>query len=359
MTADDEAVPARESFRERLRRRQEMFEIVDLDDRDLAERILDGDPRGDATVVYRDELVRRYRDPLLNRSRKACGRMAHRGATCRDRQCTHVLVSAMSAVAEELVGRTVHAVSVVGDWPQTIAAPAPAERKAPGYQLLRKWVPDSDTVPLPERLGKLLYKDGMDTDIRRRWNLDRGLPVRANVPDGVAADWEQRLDTLEQQDSTDPLIELIDRSKPGRNAESWAQYIYDDLCDLPSHDSIAGIDSARLARRVFSDLDDIERDELVASGRAQRLFDQILECFAAAAEDEGSSFVTDHFDAAMAMTRLGLDDRPDYQAERDEYRALQHAETTDALSAAADLDADGWTRFDIDADPDEEDPTND
>lgn len=146
-------------------------------------------------------------------------------------------------------------------------------------------------------------RPGIDTDVRRRWNSDRGLPARVNLPEGFVDEFDRLLAEMEKLPDAQPLFELVDASKPGRSATTWAQYLYDDLCDQPSDPTLTGVDVRRLARRVFAE-DRV--DELVSTGEAERVFQFIQGLIELAADNINSDFATKYFGAAIGQTRLGV-----------------------------------------------------
>jgi hypothetical protein len=199
----------------------------------------------------------------------------------------------MSMLASRLVGRPL---AFLANDVHTIPTDRKARTETP-QSTIGTWIglrSKADKADL--RLGAVLRKDlnrqGRDSDVRRQWNKDRGLRVRANLPKDEKARIESELESA--IDERDARIDgLIAESNPGRDMQAWCDRLYDDACDIPSAD-VDRIDIDRVLRAVG--WEDLVYDRSLVVYVLEMIEDLLISV-------NGGRFYDDHFGAAYAATR--------------------------------------------------------
>jgi hypothetical protein len=154
------------------------------------------------------------------------------------------------------------------------------------------------------------WRQGLDTEVRRRWNADRGLLQRIRVPKAVQCEADAVLTRLAEHlaaegHAADDVLAHLDATT------LWAQALYDDACDWGYEGE--PILHGRVARHVVRalsrrrSLDDGDADRLLreVAALADRV-DGVLELASERAEAgkaEDERFHHRYFGRARALTR--------------------------------------------------------
>lgn len=299
--------------------------LRELSDETLAEQILTAGATSPDVVSHRDELLRRHRHMIVRRAQRACSRLAHAGWCCPGRGCDEALPSGVGAIGEQLAGRRVLATIGARGSLEVAALLADGRRRPPGLSVLRGWINEirladgspnangavSSVPSLARYFGGSLVRAGIDTDVRRRWNTDRGLLQRLQPSARFCEAWfhhlaelDGRADAGDDPTAAAAVLDLLDNSKLGRNPRAWVGALYDDACDVPSHDVTRGHDIQRLCRRIFP-------NRIVEYQQGEQLVSVVVALIALADESAGSELGT-QIERAIDLTRRGgevFDDR--------------------------------------------------
>ncbi len=194
-----------------------------LSDEELACALSDPDLEHDA----RNEALRRFQ-PLADRlAQRYCSKLYHRGAKCRGAyQCDGPVGVAKAVVLERIVGR-------------------PAEGRRRGVKgQLERW-PDRRKSELDVQPFILANCGGWESDARRQWNRERGLPARARLTRAERPAAEAAY--AEYLDSPPALaVRAAGAALPGLISE-WVDALYNDACDTGLSERI---DIERVGRAV-------------------------------------------------------------------------------------------------------------
>lgn len=303
------------SFHERRLRQEALARLRDADPEELADVVLSRDhPDHDLAC---DVLLERFRPVMAKVARRICQQLGHYGGSCPGYRCEHAFASAMSEFATRLTGDR-YSFAAVGSRATSEFfrnANDRARRTASPTSVVSRWRANhgaNSSKALGTVVTAELRAPGRATDVRRRWNVERGLLSRANVPAKHKASAQVQLAERSRQENDPEIWELIAMSSPVHDVQKWADRLYDDACDN-APPGVADHDDHRVARSVGWELVDDETTH--AMRRAITLVIEVLWKI-----DDGN-FWQRHMGAAYHQTRGGVrqyDD--DYQSEFDTKR---------------------------------------
>lgn len=251
MPSDSLPISRRSSLRERIRRQHEVAALLGIDDEDLATLIVTVD---DPLHVAACEAIRqRSYSLLLKNARRICGHLGHSGRRCGGPGCDQAFNAAMGELATRIIGAKVSYAFVPGATFEECFYVNSADRRPRTTRpasATSRWLERPLARPglsLSAAIGSELKAQGRFSDVRRRWNTDRGLKARINLPSPVAQNLRAALDR--KLGVVGPEVRaVLESAVPKNNVVSWAERIYDDACD--TSELTVGPDVLRIARAV-------------------------------------------------------------------------------------------------------------
>jgi len=302
------------SFREHLLRQEALARLGDADPEELADVVVSRDHPDHELAC--EVLLERFRPVMAKVAHRICQQLGHYGGRCPGSRCEHAFASAMSEFATRLTGDR-YSFAAIGSHATSDFfrnANDRARRTASPTSVVSRWRAKHGADPskvLGTAVTTELRATGRATDVRRRWNVDRGLLSRANVPAKHKAEAQKQL--TDRSREHDPEIrKLIATSSPVHDVQKWANRLYDDACDN-APPGVTDHDDHRVARSVGWELVDDETTH--AMRQAITLVIEILSKI-----DDGN-FWQRHMGAAYHQTRVGVREYDDnYQSEFDTKR---------------------------------------
>jgi hypothetical protein len=319
----DTSMPSR-TFRSlaRLARQRGEDEMRDLDDESLARCALASEPAATDEVRWLAclELLRRCELQMVRHASQQCRRIGNRNFECFGLRCPclpgchGVLEAALADFATRLTGDDYLVDPLAPRRGQPLFIQAPPRRgrqRSSSNNTLTRWC----ERPLNKRnLGLVPFLVGelglnATTDVRRRWNANRGLRVRPNVPSAVldqaVQGWQAQAQLGEQLatfGATGAALARQAATNPAGAVKKLINMLYDDACEASNHrESVIDVD--RLARYLGAPTNDtagpVDGDAPLPHdlGAFLDTFDALI---SEASQAASSSFYADHFDTARA-----------------------------------------------------------
>lgn len=289
------------SLSERITQQEAVASLLSLADEDLARMVVTPtDRRHTAACVA---VRQRSHSLLLKNAKRICGHLGHSGRRCLGPGCDQAFNAAMGELATRITGIKVSYAHIPGATFEECFYVNSADRKPrtsrPSSATLR-WmgrVQNHRELSLAAAIGSELKTQGRFSDVRRRWNTDRGLKARINLPDHIFIELQSALDQSLRAVSA-PIAAMIDDSAEGRSIKGWADRVYEDACDTAAY-GVLGPDRLRIARAVGLPL-----VENVVDGLGYVALDVMLSVLFDAAD----SYLQDqYFTPAYAVTRPTAD----------------------------------------------------
>lgn len=291
-------------------------EIRDLDDASLASRALNRANSLDEEEVLsaRMEVIRRCEFQMVKYATTHCRQMGNRGIECLGLSCPcsrfgcHGVLEAALEEFAYLITKAEVRVSQFRSTDGLFQASAPTKPRSDSRNscTLSRW---SDRSSSKEQVGLVgfvvgeLRLSGRTMDVRRRWNLNRGLKARCNVPVRVLevaeSIWKERpqlmgrLSKIETKVSRRMVLEA--QAEPKRLIKELANWLYDDACET-ANSANSLVDVERLARRF-----EIQPSEPSAESILEEFLEEFDSILAEASERTGSSFYVDHFHTSRSV----------------------------------------------------------
>jgi len=216
-----------------MRRRR----LENLSDEELSTALVHA--TGETRALYRAEAERRLL-PLVQRfTQQSCKRIGHRGERdCPGLLCDLAFTSGWRVLRDKIIGT---------DGKDRTTA-TNARRSGPVLGLIERF-PDRRTKQSDLFQFIASNRSGWDTEVRRAWNLDRGLLARARpnrtetgpLTDGFAR-WIQSSVEVQFVEETGARVT--------RKPMDWVDALYDDACETGTAQPV---DTDRVARRLKLD----------------------------------------------------------------------------------------------------------
>lgn len=240
------------NFRERRQRQETLARLRDVDSVELAQIVVAPDHL-DHDVAC-EVLLERFRPAMVKHAKRVCRQLGHYGGSCPGYRCEHAFSSAMSDFATRLTGGRYSFASLGGGAVREFYRNANdrARRTKSPTSVASRWLKRRASDPLrtlPTAVASELRAPGRATDVRRRWNVDRGLLSRANMPASLkskaGADLMQRCKQHENRGAK----ALIALASPVHDVQKWSDQLYHDACDV-APPIVERHDDHRIARSV-------------------------------------------------------------------------------------------------------------
>lgn len=297
MSSAGHVVSTRSSFRERRRLAEVRARMRDLDDHELATLVVN--PLSPDHALACDALADRFLPQLLRRARNICRHLGHCGQQCKGPGCEHAFNAAVGELASRITGQRYYYAHYEGvGGVLHMNSEGRARRTTSPASAASRWLKRREvktSAPLGAVIGSELKDAGRATDVRRRWNLERGLKARVNLPQSIKAPAAALL--AERAARSDAVGRHLRSSSPGTTVQAWADRFYDDACDN-ARPGLHGPDDQRIARSVGWVKADTPLDRDMATA-----LEEVVEVLTV----DGGDFWRGHMDAAYAHTRVGFE----------------------------------------------------